>query len=70
MCTRDAHSQLMGLEISITPSQTPTDPIILDMSSFLLNEAIIISFMFYFTCSILKHQNKLQNNKVQRVILM
>lgn len=63
MCTRDAHLQLMGLELSITPSKRPTDPTISDMLSFLLNE-VIISFMFYFTCSKLKQQNKFYNNKV------
>lgn len=63
MCTKDARSQLMGLEFSITHSKRPTDPIISDMASFLLNE-VIISFMFYFSCSILKQQNKLFNNKI------
>lgn len=63
MCSKDARSQLMGLEFSITHSKRPTDPIIFDMSSFLLNE-VLLSFMFYFTCSILKQQNKLFNNKI------
>lgn len=63
MCSKDARSQLMGLEFSITHSKRPTDPIIFDTSSFLLNE-VLLSFMFYFTCSILKQQNKLFNNKI------
>lgn len=63
MCTKDARSQLMGLEFSITRSKRPTDPSISDKASFLLNE-VIISFMFCLTCSILKQQNKLFNSKI------
>lgn len=57
MCPKDARSQLMGLEFSITHSRRPADRIVLDMLSFLLNK-VIISFMFYFTSSILKEQEK------------
>jgi len=53
MCTKDARSQQMGSEFSFTRSKRPMDPIISDVSSFSLNEVIVI-FMFYFTCSILK----------------
>lgn len=63
MCTKDARSQLMGLEFSITRSKRPTDPIISDKASFLLNE-VITSFMFCLTCPILKQQNRLFNGKI------
>lgn len=62
MCTKDTHPQLMGLEFSITLFKRPTDPIISDTLSLFLSE-VVRSFLLYFTCSILKEQNKLFSNK-------